>query len=1244
MTYEIPEIPKVPKEIIDAVNNQTLAVFIGAGVSRLIGCIGWNQLAYNLVNRCFSTKKKDGSGLINFKEKETLIQEKDHKKTITICYHLLEKNGFESIFYEELEKSLKADEDLVKSQNIYDELYRLRGLFITTNADEHFDDKFEQSRIVWREEDFDPSKIDRTKLYHIHGSIKDKDSLIFTVPEYIKRYNKPTFKKFLEEIFSKYSVLFVGYGMAEFELLDFLITKYDPNKKQNPKHFILLPFYKGEENILEFEQSYYNSMGIKVLPYVKDNKGYGQLYDVIKSWNKEINQASGYLYDSQQEIDDTISNYSKEKAERIFQIIKNDKSQRDYFFEALKSAENPFPWLQPLKEKGYFDPQNWNQNRNVLGYLENVADKIKENQDAEVIETLLEIANKIITYQDEKGERIEKHRTDWLMIKIIFSLPIDKITESHIEFIRLALNSEWIAAWVVYEIDNTILPRLLQERAENLVLNLLDIILSYKKIEEKSYFDDKKTYEHTSIKYISIMDESTINEYQLKETLQKYKQKIAELCSIKAARIAIDKMKIIIKEDKSKFDNMWIPTTEDHPQTISPERYECQLVHFVRDMFEFSEPHKIKEEIDKLLKEEHPIFKRIAIHIINYHYKDLNELFWQLKENPLEDELLKHELYELLKNNCSVFTNEQITKVLNWIESNKNYYIPKDENEDQVNKMIAYKKKEWLSALLETKNRDILSSYEKYNNINPAELDHPGFVFWMGAKVGYKNSVARDEILTKTNEEIAEYFISKKEKKGAEDLFNSFKNYVSENPEKFTNNIKPFLNIPRIYQYALLWGLNKAWSTKKHINWQVVFDFIFNLITSDDFWNENYEGANYRNLIISQIAEVIEEGTKDDNHAFSPKFLPKAEEILLLLAEKTESDFTYTGDLVTSIIDSTKGKIFSAMINYSLRYARLYKREEDKWVRSVKEDFTKRLDREIEPSLEFSLILGKYLPSIYWLDKKWVSYNINKIFPINNDTHWKAAFTGYLSYFSTIYGDIYFLLRENGHYAKAIKTDFDNPDITKRVVQHICIGYLEDWEKLEDEKSLIFQLLEDKNIKQILEIVNYFLVITKTNLFEKNTKDKVIEKIKSKVKPLWKEIYKLTKHDEENEEFQKIISDISKWLVFIDEIDDEIMEWLILSAKYLNRGRCCNDDSFIKYLVKHTSKTPAKVGKIYLEMLKADIYPNYKQEHIKEIVLLLYENNKKEIADKIYNLYGEKSYFFLKDIYGKYNKKGNHNS
>jgi hypothetical protein len=222
----IDKIPPVPKEIVEAVNNENLAIFIGAGVSRLIGCMSWDQLAQKLVNRCFLTKKKVGSTCINFKEKEALLLNNDHKKTITVCYYILKNNGFEDIFYEELEKSLKADEERLKSQNIYDELYGLRGLFITTNADQYFDSKFNSKQITYKEEDFNPSNIDRTKLYHIHGSFHlGKHSIIFTVPQYIKRYNNKTFREFLEFIFGQYTVLFVGYGMAEFELLDFLITK-----------------------------------------------------------------------------------------------------------------------------------------------------------------------------------------------------------------------------------------------------------------------------------------------------------------------------------------------------------------------------------------------------------------------------------------------------------------------------------------------------------------------------------------------------------------------------------------------------------------------------------------------------------------------------------------------------------------------------------------------------------------------------------------------------------------------------------------------------------------------------------------------------------------------------------------------------------------------------------------------------------------------------------------------------------
>lgn len=294
----IPPIPEVPNEIKDAVNKGTLAVFIGAGVSRLVGCEGWDTLARNLVGRCYS------EGIINFKEKETLSQISDHKKTITICYNLFKNKKKEDIFYEEMKISLKESSDIAKP-NIYDDIFKLRGLFITTNADTHFDRLFQSANILCRDSDFRADGLDRTNLYHIHGSVTNRNSLIFTVTEYMKRYTQDEdFRRFLQKIFREFTVLFLGYGLTEFEILDFIIRNNSPGTA--PKHFMLSAFYRGEDNILSYEQIFYEELGINVLAYEKDDKGYHQLINVIKKWNEEINQVTGYLHQTAQLIDDAV--------------------------------------------------------------------------------------------------------------------------------------------------------------------------------------------------------------------------------------------------------------------------------------------------------------------------------------------------------------------------------------------------------------------------------------------------------------------------------------------------------------------------------------------------------------------------------------------------------------------------------------------------------------------------------------------------------------------------------------------------------------------------------------------------------------------------------------------------------------------------------------------------------------------------------------------------------------------------
>lgn len=917
----------------------------------------------------------------------------------------------------------------------------------------------------------------------------------------------------------------------------------------------------------------------------------------------------------------------QEKIDRVLQLIKNDKAQENHLFKTLATIDNPFPLLIPLKEAGYFSPEknpapievsnqkgyftipHWN----ILDYLENVATHNSKDPSNETTKILLEIINSIINYRTDTSERIDNYRTDWFLTKIIFLLPIENIITKHIEFIKTALESKWNTTLIAHEIGKSVLPSLLKNNAKSLLLKLLIILFEY------------KTYNNRhSDKYISIVDK-----YWLKEALKTNKKNIAKLCALEAADLALAKIFEIIKKDKSQFNKIWIPTIENHPQTSFPDRYECQLVHFIRDMFELSAPDEISEIIKNLLKEEHPIFKRLALHVINFYYIDLNELFWDWTHNPLNEVLVKHELYELIKNNCTSFNKPQIDVILKWIEE-KDYYISDEikDDKERVNKIIAYKKKEWFSALLNTKDKDVIDSYNEYNRINSAELDHPGFDYWSESGWGTVSPIEETDFLTKSNNEIVDYLNSFKEENGwnkptVDGLADTLKKCVSDNPQKFIDNIKPFLGVQQVYQHALLWGFSDAWHANKEFEWKSLLLFISEILKSDTVWNEEYtdKGYHYRNWIISQTADLINDGTKSDNHAFNAELLPEAEEILLLLVQKVKSDIHGEHDIVTSVLNSVKGKIFTAMVNYSLRYARLYyKDKEERWIKTIKNDFTNRLDRNIDSSLDFSVVLGEYLPNLYYLDKEWTISNINKIFLKTDNTYWHAAFTGYLFYSSNVYSHLYKLLTQNNHYKKALNTAFEDEHSSERVAQHICVAYLNDWEKLEDNKSLISQLIKCDNIKHLSAIISFFWM----------QRDHLTDKIKNKIKPLWKKLYLKSKLHQEEKKYQIVISDLSKWLVLIDEIDNDVFKWLELSTKHIETN--FNSSFFIEYLLKHVKKTPEKVGQLFIEMLNHGFYPDYKKEHITEIITTLNSHNQKENAIKICNLYMNNGFVFTRPI------------
>lgn len=97
---------------------------------------------------------------------------------------------------------------------------------------------------------------------------------------------------FLENLFREKSVLFIGYGLDELEILEYVILKARRvNKEQGeePRHYIIQGFFSHERELMRSMRRYYLAdCGIELMPFLRDNKDWVQLIDVIEHLAREL--------------------------------------------------------------------------------------------------------------------------------------------------------------------------------------------------------------------------------------------------------------------------------------------------------------------------------------------------------------------------------------------------------------------------------------------------------------------------------------------------------------------------------------------------------------------------------------------------------------------------------------------------------------------------------------------------------------------------------------------------------------------------------------------------------------------------------------------------------------------------------------------------------------------------------------------------------------------------------------------
>jgi hypothetical protein len=496
----------LPPRIKDAAKHGELVVFVGAGASRLCGSPDWNGFAVQVI------RILEQEGKLNFLEAEQLRGFSDARRSLSVALGLAKEATIDiAKHFDDILHPRAPNRDGLE---LYELLIQANPVFVTTNYDKWLDqpqnllkdsstDGTSESEpqtvpilrpSYYRREHLTANRLtEHGAVIHLHGSYVDPSSMVVSLKDYIEHYADARVQNFLLEMFRTCTVVFIGYGLAELEILDYIVRS-NTSRRDDPslQHFLVYAYRSTEESQLRFVTKFFQEQcGIEVVPYLIDTRGFSELVEVMKSWVPELDVRRPSLIDMQRRIDDAVASGSAPQRESAIEMA---KTSEDLAAHLLNSLTDP-AWIKDLQDAGFFDTQNSPDASRIeedgkisyratswpaLSYLERIASQLT----GDVASTVAALVRAIS--HDFALRGLRNWRTATLMASIFSSLPTVVVTADDIRSVVPWIKNGFDGSYIAEEIGTKLLPRLLDATSSSDVEKcrvLIDVLTTVRDVE-----------------------------------------------------------------------------------------------------------------------------------------------------------------------------------------------------------------------------------------------------------------------------------------------------------------------------------------------------------------------------------------------------------------------------------------------------------------------------------------------------------------------------------------------------------------------------------------------------------------------------------------------------------------------------------------------------------------------------------------------------------------------------------------
>ncbi len=785
---------------------------------------------------------------------------------------------------------------------------------------------------------------------------------------------------------------------------------------------------------------------------------------------------------------------------------------------------------------------------------------------------------------------------------------------------------------IIEQLGELWLPKLFEnpdQKSSQIAQKLIDCLYQIK-------FSSQKAGEYKDIKVMFRTDSWSV---------KKVIEKTAKLTGFKFGLPSVEyfqgkMIEIFNKLDNDRFSYIWRPAIEEHPQNLSREDAINLLIDAYRDSllgFVDNDSEKATRYINSIFTNQYQTLIRVGIFVVNERFDVLKDLGDSVLVAGNLKGIFQHELWHFLHNHYAQFTSDQKNKIIEMIERLEIL----GDNEAIEEAPTSYKRSIWLSAIKDY-DEQATELYWKYVAITKIEPEHPDFSSYIS--VGWakpQSPISVEHLLALDIDSLIETMntykpTSRADEFSREGLVNNFKEVVKTSADKFYREFPKFINGDLALIYPILESYRELWDKNRELPWADIWsnllDFCMKIIARHDYWAEDETSEDShvitnKRRIISEIGQLIEEGTKSDDHAFDKEFLPRAKEILLVILDHQKGEDIKKDDAVTVAINSPRGHCIEALINLTLRACRLADKDSGKHSQ-VWSQFESVYDTELERSeqykYEFITLVSMYILNFFYISPEWTRANLSSIFNQSDYQKWLCAMQGY-SYVNTIRQDVYTHLKTKGDFLKALDDENIQDHVREKVIQNIVVACLQDYEDIDDPQSMIAILLNRKKYIELQQVIWFIWTL----------RGEDIAGLKEKVFKLWPIFLEIA--DIKSKEGRELLSRLCYWASFVDKIDATTENWLMQIAPYAEEE--FNSPYLLESLAVISVSQPFEVQKIWLAMINPQIR-DYPPDAIRKILqdLLSFKPDGDRLAKEVVDAYLrqgiERPSTFLKEIKG----------